>query len=333
MAHRRCNASISCASGDDAHRRPERRWSRSRLGWTATVVLLACVSLPPLLLSAQAPPTEGDLDRASTGRVVSLGSPSNGRVVRVPLETYVARVIAGEAEPNAPPAAQQALAIAIRTFAIVNANRHAKDGYDLCDTTHCQVPRASTAVTREAALATAGRVLTYSGAPAVVFYSANCGGRSESADEVWPGIHLPYLVPIDDDVHADDTPWTLDLTLDEVQVALRSAGFSGERLRDLDIEERNDSGRVSRVRLDGLRPSVIAGNAFRIAVGAGTLRSTAFTLSKKDGVLHFTGRGYGHGVGMCVVGAARRARRGETADAILAAYFPGLRVVGLDDIR
>jgi len=131
---------------------------------------------------AQAAVTDADLDEASGRHVVNVGTPSNGRVVRVPLETYVARVIAGEAEPAAPDAAQQALAIAIRTFAIVNLRRHAKEGFDLCDTTHCQVPRASTPATRQAALLTAGRVLVYKGAPAVVFYSANCGGRSESAD-------------------------------------------------------------------------------------------------------------------------------------------------------
>jgi len=281
---------------------------------------------------AQAAVTDADLDEASGKHVVNVGTPSNGRVVRVPLETYVARVIAGEAEPAAPDAAQQALAIAIRTFAIVNLRRHAKEGFDLCDTTHCQVPRASTPATRQAALVTAGRVLVYKGAPAVVFYSANCGGRSESADEVWPGINLPYLRPVDDDVHGDDVPWTLDLTLERIQSALQTAGFSGERLKGLTIDDRNASGRVSRLRLDGLQPNVITGSAFRTAVGPATLRSTAFTIEGNGGVVRFTGRGYGHGVGMCAVGAARRARRGETAEAILSVYYPGLQIVGLSDI-
>jgi stage II sporulation protein D len=284
-------------------------------------------------VAAQTSVTESDLDRASDGRTISIGSPSSGRIVRLPLETYVARVIAGEAEPSAPAAAQQALAIAIRTFATVNARRHAREGYDLCDTTHCQVPRTSTAGTREAALATAGRILTYNGVPAVLFYSANCGGRSESASEVWPGVDLPYLMPVDDDVHEDEVPWTLDLTLDQIRTALRGPGFTGERLTDVAIEARNASGRVSRLRLEGLKPAVITGSAFRTAIGAATLRSTAFTIDRKDDVLHLTGRGYGHGVGMCVVGAARRARRGETAEAILSAYFPGLRLVTRPVVR
>ena len=57
---------------------------------------------------------------------------------------------------------QQALAIAIRTYALFNAGRHRRDGFDLCDSTHCQVPRVRRRRTRaRAALATAGRILTY----------------------------------------------------------------------------------------------------------------------------------------------------------------------------
>ena len=294
------------------------------------ILLSACALMPSRVeLSAQSAVSEADLDRASGTHVVSVGTPSSGRIIRVRLETYVARVIAGEAEPDAPEAARQAIAIAIRTFAIVNAGRHAKQGFDLCDTTHCQVPRASTGATRQAALATVGRILTYNGAAAEVFYSANCGGRSEAASEVWPGINLPYLVPVVDDVHDDDVPWTLDLSLLQIESALRSAGFEGEHLEGVVVDERNDSGRVSRLRVEGLTPASISGSAFRTAIGASTLRSTAFHIERSGAVLRFTGRGYGHGVGMCVVGAARRARRGETADAILAAYYPGLTLVSL----
>ena len=61
----------------------------------------------------------------------------------LPLEVYVAQVLSAEGEPNAAEAAAQALAVAIRTYALFNAGRHQRDGYDLCDTTHCQVLRAA----------------------------------------------------------------------------------------------------------------------------------------------------------------------------------------------
>jgi len=242
---------------------------------------------------------------------------------------YVARVLAGEAEPGAPDAAQQALAVAIRTFALVNAGRHARDGFDLCDSTHCQVPRASTLVTRRAALATAGRILTREGRPAEVFYSASCGGYSESADQVWPGADYPYMPAAPDDVHEADPTWALMLSLREIEAALVSAGFEGE-LRGVTVDSRNASGRAARIQLVGLRPGLVNGDRFRAIIGATRLRSTAFSVETQGGAVRFVGRGYGHGVGMCVIGAGRRASRGESADSILGKYFPGLRLVSLD---
>jgi len=302
-----------------------------RLALASVLLILHLPVAVGPVTSAQSLATEADLDQASNGRMVTLGTPSTGRIVSIPLETYVARVVTGEAEPNAPAAAQQAIAVAIRTYALVNARRHAREGYGLCDTTHCQVPRASTAATRQAALATAGRILLYEGAPAPVFYSANCGGQSETASEVWPDARLPYLRSVPDDVHADDVPWNLELTLDQIRVALAKTGFTGDRLNAIEIESRNDSGRVRRLRLDGLRPDSVGGDAFRMAIGAATVRSTAFALTADGDKVKLTGRGYGHGVGMCVVGAARRARRGENVGDILQAYFPGLTQASLDD--
>lgn len=295
------------------------------LGVVAAVVALAAGGQP----AAQDRVTERDLSAASAGRTVRVGSVPGGRITTMPLETYVGRVLAGEGEPDAPAAARQALAVTIRTYAIANAGRHARAGFDLCDSTHCQVLRASTAAAREAAMATAGRVLTYQGRAAEVFYSASCGGHSESASQMWPGLDLPYLQAVEDDVHGDDRPWTIDVPLQRVQQAMRGIGFEGNRLRRVEIDERSPSGRVTRLSLVGLRPDAISGDRFRLAVGAGELRSTAFTLEVRGSTLRFTGRGYGHGVGLCVVGTRRRAQRGESVEAILAKYFPGLKLTQL----
>ena len=77
--------------------------------------------------------------------LVRIGVLRNGRyeVVSLPVEVYVARVLAGEAAPESPPASLEALAIAIRTYTATNRGRHGADGFDLCDQTHCQVMRNS----------------------------------------------------------------------------------------------------------------------------------------------------------------------------------------------
>jgi stage II sporulation protein D len=59
------------------------------------------------------------------------------------------------------------------------------------------------------------------------------------------------------------------------------------------------------------------------------VRSTLFSIQRRGTTLRVTGYGYGHGVGMCVVGAGRRATRGEGVQQILAHYFPGLDVTRL----
>src|SRR5262245_46351426 len=310
---------------------------------TGAAGVIAAGVLTAALIGAQTPAqtdvSDSVLEKASEGRTVDIGLLSSGgppsrsggtNVATIPLEVYVARVLAGEAEPNAPDAAQQALAVAIRTYAIVNEGRHRREGFDLCDTTHCQVMRTANDYSRRAALATAGRVLTLDGKPVEIFYSASCGGRSESAADVWPGgTRFPYLRSVPDDVHGDEEPWVLTLTLEEIRQSLVKAGFGGDRLRDIDIEEHTNSGRVARLKLSGLRPDAIAGDPFRMAIGPRQLRSTAFSMTRDGNRVRFTGVGYGHGVGMCVIGAGKRARRGESLEAILAQYFPGLTLMSI----
>jgi stage II sporulation protein D (peptidoglycan lytic transglycosylase) len=257
--------------------------------------------------------------------------PGGGYVVSdMPIEVYVARVLAGEALRDSQPAALEALAITVRTFALANRGRHRADGFDLCDQTHCQVLRPAVAATERAAQATAGRVLLRAGAPASVYYSASCGGRTQRPSDVWPGAEDPSYLPARADDACQGAPaWTAELHESDLLRALRASGFRGD-LRDVRIASRNASGRVALLKLDGLRPAEISGQDLRVAVGRTLgwqhVKSTAFDLRKKDGSYHFTGHGSGHGVGMCVIGSARLAERGTSVEAILARYFPGLEI-------
>lgn len=301
------------------------RWSRAA---AAAGVVALCVQIDPSMRgTAQIDSTDADLEAAST-RTIAIGSTGSGAVEHVPLEVYVARVLVGEAEPNAPEATLQALAIAIRTYAVFNSGKHRRDGFDLCDATHCQVPRPANAHSRRAAMATVGQILTYQGSPAEIFYSASCGGKSESISDAWGLASRPYLKSVKDDVHDDDLPWTLSVPLAELQAILERNGFAGT-LKNVEIAARSKSGRARVVKVSGMRPDRLGGDQFRGTVGFTRLRSTAFSVKKKDGAVTFTGRGYGHGVGMCVIGAGRRARRGEMPADILRTYYPGLRIESL----
>jgi SpoIID/LytB domain protein len=269
----------------------------------------------------------------ATRPMVRIGSAGRDRgytVRTMPLEDYVAGVVAGEAAAESGPAALQALAITVRTFALANLKRHQADGFDLCDLTHCQVLRASTAATRAAAQATDGRILIDHGKPASIYYSASCGGFTERPSAVWPGADDSSFLPSRrDEVHQDEPGWSSEINASDLLRVLRAGGFRGDAVRGLRIEERDRSGRVTWLAIDGLTPNRISGSDFRTLAGRvlgwQSIKSTAFDVTRRGAGYSFAGRGFGHGVGLCEVGAARRAARGDSTDAILAAYFPGLK--------
>ena len=264
-------------------------------------------------------------------RVGVLGADGRYAVTSMPIERYVAGVVAGEAMRSSAPAALEALAIAIRTFAVVNLGRHREDGFDLCDQTHCQVLRAATAASERAAQATAGALLLKDGGLASIYYTASCGGRSEKPSAVWPGAEDPSFLPVKDDDACQGAPvWSAELSAADLLRAFRAAGFRGARLRDMRVTDRTSSGRVASLTLAGLEPAAISGQDLRVAVGRAIgwqhLKSTAFDLRRRGDMYRFDGHGSGHGVGLCVIGSARLAAQGRSATEILTRYFPGLNL-------
>lgn len=266
--------------------------------------------------------------------IATTGSQRAYTVREIPIEQYVAGVLVGEAARDSQPAVLEALAVAIRTYALKNLRRHRDEGFDVCDQTHCQVLRTATPGTAEAAAKTSGQVLTWSGDLAIVYYSASCGGHSEIPSAVWPGAEdPPYLPARPDDGCGGSPEWSLHLRASEVERALAESGYRGT-LSTLRILSRDSSGRVARFGVDGLTPSIISGQDLRMAVGPTRLKSTALEMRQTPDGYELSGQGYGHGVGMCVIGATRLAERGESGRDLLARYFPGtsLGVIAADGV-
>jgi hypothetical protein len=115
-----------------------------------------------------------------------------------------------------------------------------------------------------------------------------------------------------------------------VQRALTASGRRGQSLRELEVVARTSSGRVGRLGVVGFEPSEISGEDFRMAVGRTlgwqVLKSTLFDVERTATGYRFRGRGRGHGVGLCVLGSARLAASGRSAQEILARYFPGTEI-------
>jgi stage II sporulation protein D len=265
-------------------------------------------------------------------------------VVReIPLEDYVAATALSEVHPDIADAAvaermYEVQAVIARTYAVTNRGRHAKDGFDLCSTTHCQLyepARLNTSrwasASRDATQRTAGEVLWYVDAAARALFHSDCGGRTSTASAVWGGPGPIYLVGAKDDgpaasAHAE---WTFDTTIEILRTALNSDPRTevGAKLDNVEIAARDESGRAEKILLRGTRTFVVRGEIFRDVVtrrlGARTVKSTMFSVKKVKSGFSFSGRGFGHGVGLCQAGALARLRAGESPEEVLAHYFPG----------
>jgi len=295
---------------------------------------LGCVTSHPIAIEARVP--------AAVSLPKNVRVRIGGRVASVPLEEYVLATALSEVSPvtEAPATTARIFevqAIIARTYVVAHLRRHAQEGFDVCDTTHCQLyqpGRISTSrfadVARAAVEATRGVVLIYGNRPAEALFHADCGGHTASASDVWGGASVPYLVGENDAV-PDEThrSWQSTLNADRVRDALAARTHTelGRRLREIRVSVRDDSGRAAAIDLQGDHAVTVRGESFRAALtrefGAEAIQSTRFDVTRSGANFVFSGRGYGHGVGLCQVGAAARARRGESVEEILAAYFPG----------
>jgi SpoIID/LytB domain protein len=297
----------------------------------ATAPTRGAVVVVPGAAGLDAAAVAADLMAGADGlRLGRTGRDGRIQIERLAIDDYVAQVLAGEGPPDAGDAAQQALAIAARTYGLANRGRHRAEGFDLCDTTHCQAVRPATPRARAAATATADQVLLVRGGLASVFHSAWCGGHPERPSEVWPGTSDDAGAAVRDD-ECNGTPgWTSELRAVDLERAFTAAGMRGGMLRSLRIAARNRTGRVARLEVDGWSPSTLSGQEFRTIVGRQLgwqhVKSTLFDLERTSTGYRLAGRGFGHGAGLCVLGARRRAARGATVESILGFYFPDASV-------
>ncbi|MEB3329550.1 MAG: SpoIID/LytB domain-containing protein [Candidatus Sericytochromatia bacterium] len=288
----------------------------------------------------------GRQHRVVAGRLTLAG---RGREVTplacVALEAFVSGALAAEEPADAPPAAQAALAMCIRTFATraAAAPRHAEAS--LCDATHClrfATASGESRPQRAAVRETSGQVVAWRQRPALTVWHAACGGHTVPAEVAFGGAALPYLRGAPDRRREGGDwcraapgggPWRVTASREVVAAALAEAGLwpRGARLEAVIVAEAGAGGAVGAVRLTGGVTRVVPGRDFWHALGPRLgwrgLRSLAFTLTPSPAGWVATGRGLGHGVGLCQGGAAARARAGFDARAILAAYFPGTRLV------
>jgi len=238
----------------------------------------------------------------------------------MPMERYVTAVLQGESANFKSHEALKAMAVAARTYAVHFGSRHKSEGFDFCDTTHCQDLRLGneSARVRAAVAATQGELLWYEGRPAATYYHRSCGGELEDASALDPDLHAPYLRH-HQDTYCVRTPdeWQTQITKSDLARAL------GRPVTTVNVVARLASGRVQRLVVNGRS---LTATDFRFAIGRALgwdkLRSDLYQEQDLGDSIGFRGRGQGHGVGLCQAGAESMGEQGRNYREILAFYYP-----------
>jgi stage II sporulation protein D len=252
-------------------------------------------------------------------------------VNRVDIETYLKGVVPEEISPDWHPEALKAQAVSARTYALYQRSLRRDREYDLLATTADQVYGGQSDGRTESDLAveeTRGLVAEYDGNLILAAYHSTSAGRTEDAASVW-GIDVPYLKGVECpfDRYSPRFQWTRDIPLSRIEDGLRAAGYPVGMIAAVTPVDEDPSGRIGRIRIlhsDG--ELIVSGAEFRRVVGFSALPSTRFFTEGEGLSVRFSGKGSGHGVGLCQWGAKEMAEMGYSYEAILKYYYPGVEI-------
>ncbi len=274
-------------------------------------------------------------------------------------DKLLAGIVPAEMYPDAPPAALEAQAIAARTELLQKiGRRNLTDPFLLCSTQQCQVyggagkedPRTTKAIEK-----TRGMVLLRDGGGLVdVRYSATCGGHSEDNEAIWGGEPDPSLRGRRDEPKggtakvtnieaflAEDPKnfwcgrvdksrnrfrWTEKISADDLTLRISTDYPEIGRVKTLTAKQRGVSGRIQVLTIAGDKASVDVAGDLKIRRLLGGLKSTLFDVKRDGNMFVFQGAGFGHGVGMCQLGAIGMAEASKTNEQILGHYYRGTHI-------
>jgi stage II sporulation protein D len=293
----------------------------------------------------------GDEYRGKLKLIINPEEGSFDAINLVPPEPYLAGVIGAEMPSYWEPEALKAQAIASRTYCFYIKRRFGSNRkWDMKKTASHQVYRGVSAESPQIwdiVNQTRGQVLVCKqtdGAEDIfpAYYSSVCGGQTENSENVFgdsfqplTGVACPYCKDV---AKPKFFSWPLiqfakaDIInkLFQRYPKLKELGD----ITNIEPAEQSDYGefsRLTRVKLTGLngKSDFLEAENFRLAIDptGRKLRSTICEIVKLGDKWGFlSGRGWGHGVGMCQCGAEGMARQGKNAEQILSYYYPDSKI-------
>lgn len=289
-------------------------------------LLVASLKSPTGLISWGKQKYQGELQL-----LAGANSESCDLVNSISLESYITTLLAKEMNGTWPVEALKAQAVAARTYAYERLQRTNSDKlYDLESSEKDQVSGTFLDITEntlKATKATAGEILVGpSGKIAPAFFHSKCGGKTFRPDQVWGGVEEGYRSV--DCTFCQKTgmkDWKGKIRNERLVTMVDTVlkKYYSDAVVERDIKLMPDSLKNSELRLyDGDRLHIIKKSYIRNLAGRELLPSNNFVVTTKGKDFHIEGQGYGHGVGLCQLGALELAKRGFDYRQILSHYFP-----------
>lgn len=204
-------------------------------------------------------------------------------VNKLSIDEYTYGVINGEMGYSNPIEALKAQAVVARSYALTNSGRHETSGYDLCDSTHCQVYKGFTdekVKTNTAVNETKNLGIYYENQPVAAFFSKNSGGYTQNVEDVW-NAKLGYLRGVKDE-YSPVYSWKAEFTFSEIESKLRAAGHNVGNLKSVAITDTNSSGAVAGLEFIGDKgKATLLKEKIRSILGMTVIKSTMFKINEE----------------------------------------------------
>ena len=202
----------------------------------------------------------------------------------VDIDSYLYGVVPKEIGGQSHIEALKAQAVTARSYTARFIGKHKADGFDICNTVHCQVyggVSAETIPANTAVDATSGIVAMYDGKVAELYYFASDGGATEDVENVWGSTDHPYLKGVDDPYETDKAThhkWSVTLSKDEINEIF--AGYDLGDITDVSVEETSEKGAVTSLKVTGTKGSKTFKKSECRSAFAGKTYSQAYTITK-----------------------------------------------------
>lgn len=246
----------------------------------------------------------------------------------IDMKDYLAGVIQSEGGGGRDLEYYKVQALISRTYALKNLQRHIKDGFNLCDATHCQAyhNRNTTGKTIRQSVYDTGEEIMVSKEGALIgtYFHASCGGQTSDASYVWNN-SLSYCSPFVDTfcLKSRQANWTVRVSKWKWENYLKS--HFGLDLNNKLVSENMYNFKQEVRKAFYIHPSL--GIPLRDLRSEFELKSTYFDVSRDGNEVVIKGRGFGHGVGLCQEGAMSMAINGFSYRQIASFYFEGIRIM------